>query len=165
MFVSLGSISLRSIASAALLLGSVSLGGLGSVSATPRAAFERWAGRHNKNYANETEHARRRAIWSDNVERIQRHNNAGGSAYHMTADGPFSDLTSAEWSQRMGRLDTSSISHNTSVTMLEGMAFCPESLDWRDQEAVTEVKDSVEPPSFSNQSSKDGLFLIHPAQM
>ena len=85
MFVSLGSISLRSIASAALLLGSVSLGGLGSVSATPRAAFERWAGRHNKNYANETEHARRRAIWSDNVERIQRHNNAGGSPYHMTA--------------------------------------------------------------------------------
>ena len=142
MFVSLGSISLRSIASAALLLGSVSLGGLGSVSATPRAAFERWAGRHNKNYANETEHARRRAIWSDNAERIQRHNNAGGSAYHMTADGPFSDLTSAEWSQRMGRLDTSSVSHNTTTaTLLGAAAFCPESLDWRDQEAVTAVKD------------------------
>ena len=77
--------SLRSIISAALLLGSVSLGSLGSVSAAPRAAFERWAGRHNKNSANETEHAHRRAIWSDNVERVQRHNNAGGSSYRMTA--------------------------------------------------------------------------------
>ena len=40
----------------------------------------------------------------------------------------------------MGRLDTSSISHNTTATVLGATAFCPESLDWRDQEAVTAVK-------------------------
>ena len=76
-------------------------------------------------------------------------------------DGPFSDLTSAEWSQRMGRLDTSSISHNTSVTMLEGMAFCPESLDWRDQEAVTAVKDVSAAAPFASSFEEAQRKRLH----
>ncbi|XP_061426698.1 procathepsin L-like isoform X1 [Lethenteron reissneri] len=107
--------------------------------------WESWKEFHGKTYGEEEE-GWRRMIWEKNLKRISMHNLEHSMGKHTWRMGmnQFSDMTTEEFRQLMlgfrGWNGTGKDSHG-SVFMAPAAFFeAPESVDWREQGYVTDVK-------------------------
>ncbi|KAI9198542.1 hypothetical protein LWI28_017864 [Acer negundo] len=106
---------------------------------------EEWMSRHGRNYLDSAEKDVRFQIFKKNYEYVEKFNNAGNSTYKLSIN-TFSDLTTQEFLashtgfkiRRNPRVSkTTTPCSNQNLTDDE----VPESFDWRDQGAVTDIKD------------------------
>merc|ERR1711997_1145563 len=106
-----------------------------------RVQFAKFKMEHQKVYKTRAEHESRFQVFAENLKKIAAHNNAGHS--YTLGINQFSDLTQEEFKgQYLGGYKALS---NPSTS--ESKAFVkkaikdpPESVDWRDMGAVTDVK-------------------------
>jgi len=108
-----------------------------------KVAFEKFEHDFGKKYVNQAERIRRFAIFAENIKKIERHN-AQGHSWTMGVNH-FADLTDEEFKANYlngytnllqpGGASAKARTHDIDVKQL------PESVDWREQGAVTEVKD------------------------
>jgi hypothetical protein len=113
------------------------------------AAFESWAAHFGKNYESNAEKAARLTAFRQNVEKIQRHNDAGKS-FTMRIN-QFGDLTNAEYRQKVlapkrhydlpEKYTVESATGPTDDPPGPLNPKNPKNLDWRTKGAVTPVKD------------------------
>jgi len=110
----------------------------------PRVEFEKFKLMHGKSYASLEEEETRFGHFFDNLEKIEQHNSEGHS-WRMGVT-KFADLTKEEFvaTYASGRLNSRALV-NTNFTIprrkeirLEDL---PESVDWRDQGVITQVRD------------------------
>merc|ERR1711963_210080 len=101
--------------------------------------WEAFKVKHGKTYLSATHHDERKSIFADNLARIESHNaeHAAGKKSFWLGVNQFADLTNKEF-----------VEQYTGYMHLEGMDVADLSevkpaatIDWRDQNAVTPVKD------------------------
>ncbi|KAK2646849.1 hypothetical protein Ddye_022044 [Dipteronia dyeriana] len=105
---------------------------------------EEWMVRHGRNYLDSAEKDVRFQIFKENYENIEKFNNAGNNTYKLRIN-KFSDLTTEEFlASHTGfkmppnpRVSKTTPYSNQNLTDDE----VPESFDWRDQGAVSDIKD------------------------
>ena len=81
------------------------------------------------------------SIFTNNLDKIEKHNkefNEGKHKYYL-GEGPFTDMTNEEYKNNM--LKTKSLPLKACDTFTYNGQSFPDSVDWRNQNAVTEVKD------------------------
>jgi len=106
--------------------------------------FEDFKVTHKKEYSTETEHLERKAIFANNLKVAAEHQKGDPDAKHGVTQ--FMDLTSKEFQDMMGLVpvDTSMLRKN--LASFAGkpehprVQADPDTFDWRDQGAVTLVK-------------------------
>eukprot|EP00124_Ichthyophonus_hoferi_P003877 Ihof_evm1s372 gene=Ihof_evmTU1s372 len=103
--------------------------------------FSEWATLHGKVYSSGLERMLRESIWKNNVMKIMEHNNANAFTQTYWLDvNHLADLTQDEYkkgllrSSKNPRNRGSLFSHATTAERL------PRSIDWRDRNIVTRVK-------------------------
>eukprot|EP00252_Welwitschia_mirabilis_P012446 TRINITY_DN2750_c0_g3_i1.p1 TRINITY_DN2750_c0_g3~~TRINITY_DN2750_c0_g3_i1.p1 ORF type:complete len:279 (-),score=40.58 TRINITY_DN2750_c0_g3_i1:19-855(-) len=106
--------------------------------------FEKWSELHNKSYATEEKSSRFR-VFKENLFYIEEHNSKGNSSYVLGLNA-FADLTYEEFKERVGirrrlPLSRSKRRFESSKGRNVWLSDIPNSLDWREKGAVTEVKD------------------------
>jgi len=123
--------------------------------------FEDFVVAYNKTYTS-AEKAYRRQVFNDNLVAIQQHN-AKGHSYTLTMN-EFGDLTAAEFKSTYLGLRSRIV--NTlprKVVNLKGLFTVPASVDWRQKNAVTGVKNQGQCGScwaFSTTGSVEGAHAI-----
>ncbi|PKU80559.1 low-temperature-induced cysteine proteinase [Dendrobium catenatum] len=111
--------------------------------------FESWCLEHNKAYASEAEKLARFQVFEDNLAFVESHNAAANSTYSLALNA-FADLTLHEF--RAVRLGLSlGLNRQLSDSVRGGYggqavfrgsdAAVPDSIDWREKGAVTQIKD------------------------
>ena len=105
-------------------------------------AFSHFVNKYRKSYATTEEFNYRRDVFMQNYHLIMNHNmmNTEEEGYYMVVNH-FADLTQAEFKKMMGykrRNRTNAIAPSDTLTELVGAI--PDSLDWRNENAVTPVK-------------------------
>ncbi|OMO87502.1 Granulin [Corchorus capsularis] len=103
--------------------------------------FEAWCDQYGKTYSAEEEKSYRLKVFEDNYAFVTQHNEMGNSSYSLALNA-FADLTHHEF--RAARLGLSAAAIDFSRSTLRGpllLREIPASLDWREQGAVTQVKD------------------------
>lgn len=120
---------------------------------------------YDKGYFTESEYHKRFDIFSDNYLFIEQANNESNS-YRLDLN-EFADLTSDEFVARMnGYRHDSHLRKTSSCQKFESKvtyASLPESFDWRDQGAVTDVKNQGQCGScwsFSSAGAMEGAWKI-----
>ncbi|XP_020092776.1 low-temperature-induced cysteine proteinase [Ananas comosus] len=131
-----------------LLLLSSSSSSSSSSSASYSELFESWCEEHGKSYASEEEKLARFRAFEDNAAFVAAHNAAadGASSYALALNA-FADLTPDEF--RAARLGLAPGLASAAAPRRAGdrpvfrgfSGDVPESIDWREKGAVTEVKD------------------------
>nr|GMD06672.1 ervatamin-B-like [Ipomoea batatas] len=107
-----------------------------------RLRHEKWMVRHGRSYKNDAEKAKRFQIFKENLEFIQSFNKAGNQSYKLGTN-KFTDLTKEEFQATMLNKEKSFPRPKTSKPasfVNENLAQVPDSLDWREQGAVTGIK-------------------------
>merc|ERR1719486_1577226 len=122
----------------AALLGAV----LASKDAYRDIQFASFREQHGKHYSTKAEFELRKDIFHANLAKIERHNALG--TWKMGVN-EFSDLTQAEFGAQMTggykRMPQSGASVPAATTFkAKSRSELPDSVDWRDQGAVSEVK-------------------------
>eukprot|EP00892_Ulva_mutabilis_P008077 jgi/Ulvmu1/5641/UM231_0004.1 len=107
---------------------------------SPEQAFREWAEVHQKVYATEDERALRYGVWLDNLDYIESYNAMQSS--HWLALSPHADLTSTEFESIWLGLDREAAAARSrnEVTLTENQVSLPDTVDWVEKGAVTEVK-------------------------
>ena len=106
--------------------------------------FDSWCKKHGKTYPSEEERQHRLKIFEDNLEFVNYHNSLGNSTYTLELN-VYADLTHHEF--RASKLGLSSFYANDLIRLKKSNPVqipdvsVPDSLDWRTQGAVTNVKD------------------------
>merc|ERR1712002_13490 len=103
--------------------------------------FAKFKTEHNKVYKTRDEHSYRFKVFTDNLEKINKHNKAGHS--YKLGINEFSDLTEEEFkSQFLGGYKPLHNPAESSLLFSERKPIkdLPASVDWREKNAVTEVK-------------------------
>ncbi|KAG9471121.1 cathepsin S-like isoform X2 [Eleutherodactylus coqui] len=104
-----------------------------------------WAKTHEKMYNNKVDELRRRVIWEDNLKFIMVHNLEHSLGLHSYELGMnhLGDMTSEEVLAAMTGLRHVDISMSNDTDLSENVlkSKVPESIDWRKQNCVTDVKD------------------------
>ncbi|KAK2981057.1 hypothetical protein RJ640_002590, partial [Escallonia rubra] len=129
--------------------------------ALAKLTHEQWMARYGRVYKDEVEKDIRSKVYSDNVEFIETFNKAMTHTYKLGVNA-FADLTNEEFRSRNGYKVPSSPPEPTTFKY-EGVSDVPISLDWRDQGAVTAVKDQGPCGScwaFSTVGSMEGIVQI-----
>nr|XP_035945366.1 LOW QUALITY PROTEIN: cathepsin L1-like [Halichoerus grypus] len=120
---------------------------LGTTTASPQrdqsldAHWSRWTAAHGKLY-DENEEGWRRAVWAKNMKMIERHNQEYSQGKHSftMAMNAFGDLTSEEFRQVMNGLQIQKHEEGKEF-QAPPSAEMPSSVDWREKDYVTAVKD------------------------
>ncbi|EDO36727.1 predicted protein [Nematostella vectensis] len=122
--------------------------------------WQAWKLFHTKKYTTVTEEGARKAIWRDNLKKIQKHNAEGHS--FTLAMNHLGDLTQDEFRY----FYTGMRSHYSNYTKKQGSAFLapshvqvPDTVDWRKEGYVTPVKNQGQCGScwaFSTTGSLEG---------
>merc|ERR1711973_847985 len=106
-----------------------------------RVQFAKFKMEHQKVYKTRAEHESRFQVFAENLKNIATHNNAGHS--YTLGINQFSDLTQEEFKgQYLGgykALSNPSTSESKAFVK-KAIKDLPESVDWRDMGAVTDVK-------------------------
>ena len=100
-------------------------------------AFIKWISENGKSYGTKAEFQFRLNIFKKTMEKIAEHtiNNANGSTVGLNA---FSDYTESEWAKMRGyKPEMKDASRTPTILSTVGL---PDSIDWRDQGAVSPVK-------------------------
>ncbi|CAJ2658869.1 unnamed protein product [Trifolium pratense] len=106
-------------------------------------AHQQWMMKYGRTYTNNSELEKRRKIFKENLEYIENFNNAGNKSYNLGLN-LYSDLTSKEFiASHTGlkvprHLSSSKKGSNTIHFNLSDDV--PTKFDWRDEGAVTDVK-------------------------
>ncbi|KAK2987201.1 hypothetical protein RJ640_029086 [Escallonia rubra] len=108
--------------------------------ASLKERHERWMIRYGRIYKNEAEKAMRFKIFKDNAEFIESFNKAENHTYKLGINA-FADLTNKEFRASHNGFKSPSAPCKTTSFRYESVANVPSSVDWRDQGAVTAVKD------------------------
>ncbi|XP_031131240.1 ervatamin-B-like [Ipomoea triloba] len=106
-------------------------------------SHKRWMSRHGRSYKNESERSKRFTIFKENVKFIEKFNKVRGGSYKLGTN-KFTDLTKEEFRATLLNEEKSTPYPKTSKPtsfVNESLAEVPESLDWRDQGAVTNIRD------------------------
>lgn len=115
----------------------------------PMLLFDAWLEMHEKAYFNTDEYVRRKLVFEENAETIQRHNRAyqeGFTQYTMTLHGPFSDLTDVDFKATylMESQNCSATTHVSSgdlpIPKSRQHVDIPKHVDWRKQGVITPIK-------------------------
>jgi hypothetical protein len=118
----------------------------------PWATFQDWVSRHARPYAADTlELARRFTIWVENLEWALEYNAArAGKATHWVGLNSLADLTQEEYRQRFLGYDNEArkaLRAQNGLGATKSFRYenvpleqLPREIDWREQNAVTEVK-------------------------
>lgn len=126
--------------------GATSRGGLFEAS-TVTEKHEQWMARYHRAYSDEAEKTNRFEIFKKNLEFVERHNMNTNMTYKLDVN-QFSDLTDDEFRVRYTGLrvpeDVLKISSSDSDKKVlfkhENVSDTGESMDWRQEGAVTPVK-------------------------
>mmetsp|Transcript_16264 Transcript_16264/g.15699 ORF Transcript_16264/g.15699 Transcript_16264/m.15699 type:complete len:359 (-) Transcript_16264:155-1231(-) len=130
-----------------------------AASAENEGVFQSWAINHERDYSSNEEKDERMAVWLDNHEYIEQHNNQEPKPSYTLKHNQFSDMTVDEYHQHnfLGKYFPGVISKGESMTieqavkenkltsisrrrdLLDG-GDLPASVDWVRDGAVTEVK-------------------------
>ncbi|KAJ0081461.1 hypothetical protein Patl1_10543 [Pistacia atlantica] len=103
---------------------------------------EQWMARHGRTYEDQAEKEKRFKIFKQNLEFIEKFNNVGNQTYKLSIN-QFADLTDDEFlASRTGYKPIPSQSRTATTSFgYENLTEVPTSLDWREKDAVTQVKD------------------------
>ncbi|XP_021759886.1 ervatamin-B-like [Chenopodium quinoa] len=106
--------------------------------------FDSWCKKHGKTYPSEQERQYRLKIFEDNLEFVNHHNSLGNSTYTLALNA-YADLTHHEFrSSKLGLSSSANdfirLKHSENPVQLPDLGI-PDSVDWRNQGAVTNVKD------------------------
>jgi len=126
-----------------------------SIDSTFDKDWEAWKDFHDKEYRNEDEEHHRRITWEHNVKSVMHHNikhSLGESTFTMGVN-QFTDMTRDEFArittgfkpsveQKHKRRHTKAKHHSCRPKMLDEVNV-PDSVDWRTEGYVTEVKDEL----------------------
>ncbi|XWS18489.1 hypothetical protein CRYUN_Cryun32bG0048100 [Craigia yunnanensis] len=130
---------------------------------------EQWMAHYGRVYENQSEKDRRFKIFKDNLEYIENFNNAGNRTYKLSIN-EFADLTHDEFlAARTGYKKRDN--PTTTITTLfryENLTEVPTSLDWREQGAVTSVKNQGNCGccwAFSAVAAMEGITQIKTGQL
>ncbi|ENN80810.1 procathepsin L [Dendroctonus ponderosae] len=107
-----------------------------------QTSFQGFLLRHNKSYSSTAELQLRQQLYNQTVAEVEEHNRkfAAGLVSYSLAINQFADLTPEEISSRFQTLPRKSPNSST-LFHLRNSSFISDSVDWRQKEVVTAVKD------------------------
>jgi cathepsin L len=98
--------------------------------------FIRFVAKHNKSYATREEFELRAALFKKALAEVEAINAKNGPA--KAAINAFADITEHEWNMKLGYKANASVQPEVKVLSTNAL---PDSVNWADKGAVTEVKD------------------------
>ena len=102
--------------------------------------FSQFREKFNKVYRDQAEERYRLGVFSSNLKAINEHNR--GQSLYSRGINQFSDLTQEEFEETyLGGYKRLEMPERVVETSLKEVGDLPESVDWREREAVTPVKD------------------------
>ncbi|KAI9200710.1 hypothetical protein LWI28_012016 [Acer negundo] len=114
---------------------------LHSCSSSVTQLFEAWLNEHGKTYSSVEEKQWKLKIFADNYDFVKQHNNIGYSSYSLSLDS-FADLTHHEFkASHLGLTAVLASSARRNVGEPREVRDIPDSIDWNQEGAVTDVKD------------------------
>lgn len=123
--------------------------------------FTEYINKYNKQYSDD-EVSTRLYIYKDNLRKIQEHNNQDHS-WKMDVN-QFTDLTADEFKIKSGSICTNNILRNKFYNLnLRPYEDLPETFDWVEKGAVTDVKDQQSCGScyaFSTTGAVEGAYFV-----
>jgi len=110
-----------------------------------KASFAKWIELHQKPYQSEEEYQQRLLAYATNSDLVDRHNEAhsqGLTSYQMKMDGPFSDLTFAEFEDLylMKKRDCYPTHTSSGPVPVDQSLELPKFHDWRTKGVITPIK-------------------------
>ncbi|XP_020088995.1 fruit bromelain-like [Ananas comosus] len=103
--------------------------------------FEEWMAENGRVYNDDVEKLRRFQIFQDNVNYVETFNNRSGNSYTLGVN-QFADMTTDEFLAQYTGLSVPANQKSEPLMSFEdvNLSSAPQSVDWRDDRAVTEVK-------------------------
>ncbi|CAL9093827.1 unnamed protein product [Musa acuminata var. zebrina] len=145
-----------------LLYGSLRWSAVSGTS--PTDMFEQWIAQHGRTYANESEKSYRLGVFTRNLDFVNAFRQAGNRSYTVGLNR-FADLTKEEFlaAYTTTGLKSSAGSYPGLHPFRYAKVIAPSSIDWRNEDAVTPVKDQYSCGScwaFSAVASIEGINKI-----
>jgi len=115
------------------------------ISSEAQEEFANWMARHDRSYQTDKEYRERLAVFASNTAEVERHNDAhaqGLTSYAMSMDGPFADMTFAEFevAHLMKARDCYPTHTSSGPVPVDETLSLPKFHDWRTKGVVTPIK-------------------------
>ncbi|XVE51450.1 hypothetical protein DITRI_Ditri02bG0041500 [Diplodiscus trichospermus] len=131
--------------------------------------YKQWMVQHGRTYAMKEEENMRFQIFKNNLDFIENFNKMGNKTYKLSIN-EFADLTNEEFLAYYSgyKMFPSTVSSETKQFKYENLTNIPDSMDWREKEAVTQIKDQGSCGScwaFSTVAAVEGVAKIKTGQL